>query len=49
MLGRKDEQSKMPSGNTYDCNIDLVRPKKSALLDFAIVKGREDESIKKAQ
>ena len=41
MLGRKDDHNNMTAGNVYDCNIDIIKPKKSsALLDFGITKSR---------
>ncbi len=40
MIGRKDIEQSIGTANIYDCKIDLIKPRKSAQLNFGISKGR---------
>jgi hypothetical protein len=49
MLARQQHNNSIGAGNVYDCNIDFVKPKRTALLNFAILKGREESPRKQAE
>ena len=40
MMGRKDYDNPLGTANIYDCNIGLIKPNKTAQLNFSITKGR---------
>jgi hypothetical protein len=40
MIGRKDYEKKPGTANIYDCNINLIKPRRSAQVNFSLNKGR---------
>lgn len=46
MLGRKEYENPIGTANIYDCRVDLIKPRKSAQLNFALNKGREESPRK---
>jgi hypothetical protein len=41
MIGRKDYENPIGTANIYDCKLGLIKPNKTAQLNFGLSQGRE--------